>query len=73
MNVFPADQQVDAGDGQDDDKQDDCRRGGIGRIAAAVSVKHVVNITDDRIHARRIEVRSKERHSIAVGLEGSDP
>jgi len=36
-----ADQQIDAGDGQDDGKQQDRRSGSIGRISAAVTVEHV--------------------------------
>ena len=50
MDMFFADQQIDAGDSQDDGEQQDRRRGSIGRIAAAVTVEHIVDVADNGIH-----------------------
>lgn len=67
-----ADQQINAGNGQNNGKQDDggCRR--IGRIATAVTVKHVVNIADDGVHFSGIQIGTEQRNGITVGLECTD-
>lgn len=67
-----ADQQIDAGDGQDDGKQQDRRCGSIGGISAAVTVEHIVDVADNGIHLCSIQVRAEECHSITVGLERAD-
>ncbi len=67
-----ADQQIDAGDGQNDGEQQDRCSGSIGRISAAVTVEHVVDVADDGIHLCGIQVRAEECHGIAVGFECAD-
>ena len=72
MDMLFADQQVDTGDGQDDGEQQDRCRGSVGRISAAVTVEHIVDVAHDGIHLRGIQVRTEECHSITVGLECAD-
>ena len=46
-----AHQQVDAGDGQNNAEQKNGCGRRIGRIAAAVSVKHVVDVANNGVHS----------------------
>lgn len=70
--MLPADEQVDTGDGQDDGEQQDRRRRCVGGITAAVAVQHVVDITHNGIHFRRIQVCAEQCHRVAVCLKGAD-
>ena len=70
--MLPADEQVDAGDGQHDGKQDDGRRRRVGGVAAAVAVQHIVDIAHDGVHLRRVQIHTEQCHRIAVGLERTD-
>ena len=72
MNVLFAYQQIDAGDCEHNDKQDDCRCGCVGRVAAGVAVEHVVDIAHNGVHARCIQVRPKECHRVGVGFKSAD-
>ena len=72
MNVLLADQQIDARDGEHDDKEHDSRGRGIGREAAAVAVEHIVNVADDGVHLCGVEVGAEERDGVAVCLESAD-
>ena len=72
MDVFLADQQIDAGNGQHDGKQDHGRGGSVGRIAAGVAVEHIVDITHDGVHFRRVQVRAEEGNRVGVSLERTD-
>ena len=72
MNVLLADQQVDARDGEHDDKKNDRRGRGIGGEAAAVAVEHIVNVADDGVHLCGVEVGAEERDGVAIRLESAD-
>ena len=72
MNVFPAHQQIDTGDGENDGKQNNCRRGCIGRISAAVAVQHVVHIAHDGIHLGGVQIGSEQSNRVTVCLECAD-
>ena len=70
--MFFADKQVYAGYSQHDCKKYNRCRGSVGRITAAVSVKHIINITYDSIHFGGIQVRAEEGNGVAVCLESTD-
>ncbi len=72
MYILLADRKVDRGNGQDDDKEYDRRGGSKGGIAAALAVKHIVDITDDGVHVRDIEICAEKRNRVAVRLECAD-
>lgn len=72
MHMLFAGEQIDACDGQYDQKQKDSRRGGVGRITAAVPVEHVVDVAHDSVHLRRVQVGAEQGHHVAVGFERSD-
>ena len=67
-----ADQQIDAGDGQDDGKQQDRRSGSIGRISATVAVEHVVDVAHDGVHPGGIQIGAEQGDCVGVGLERTD-
>ena len=67
-----ADHQINAGDGQNDGKEDDRRRRSEGRITAAVAIEHVVNITYDGVHFRCVQIGTEDGHRVRVGLERTD-
>ena len=72
MHVLFADEQVDAGYRKHDNKHNYCRRRGKRGITARIAVKHIVDITDDRVHFVRVQICSEQRNSITVRLEGTD-
>ena len=72
MNVLFADQQIDARDGEHDDKENDRRGGCIGREAAARAVEHIVNVADDGVHLCGVEVGAEERDGVAISLKSAD-
>ena len=65
MNVLFAYQQIDAGDCEHNDKQDDCRCGCVGRVAAGVAVEHVVDIAHNGVP---IYFLPYVTNTLAVGL-----
>ena len=41
------------------------RRGrGVGRISSAVVVQHIVHVSDDCVHVRRVEIGAEKRHGV---------
>ena len=72
MDVLPAHQQVDAGDGQHDGEQNDGCRRCKGRIAAGVTVQHVVDIAHHGVHLGGVQVGAEQGHRVAVRLECAD-
>ena len=70
--MLAADHEVNAGNGQHDGKQNNGRRRCVRRISAAGAVKHIVHIAHDGVHARHIQIRTKQRHAVTVGLECAD-
>ena len=72
MHVFAADKQVYNRNSQHDREEDYRRRRSVGRISARISVEHIVDITDDRVHTGDVEVGSEERNGVAVSLERAD-
>ena len=72
MYMFFADQQIDAGNGKHNDKQQDSSSGSIGRIAAGIAVKHIVDIADNRVHPCGVQIGSKKCYRVAVRLKRAD-
>ena len=72
MYIFPADHQVDAGDGQHDGKQDHSCGRGEGGVAAAVAIEHIVDVAHDGVHPCGVQIRAKQSHGIAVRFECTD-
>ena len=69
--MFAAHQEIYDRDGEHDDKQQHGRGRCIGRISAAVAVEHVIDIADDGVHTRRIEVYAKDGNCVTVRLKGT--
>ena len=67
-----ADHQIDAGDSQHNSKEDDGRRRSIGRVTTGIAIEHIVDITDDGIHAGGIQVSAKQCNRVALGLKFAD-
>ena len=72
MHVLFAYKQVDAGDGEHNDEQENGGSRCVGRITAAVSVEHVIDIADDCVHARCVQICTEKCDRIAVGFESAD-
>lgn len=64
--------QIDTSNGQNNGKQYDCRRRCKGRISSAVTVKHIINVSDDGVHFGRVKVCAEQSNCVAVGLERAD-
>ena len=72
MNVLFADGEVYDGYRQNDQEQNNRRGGCERRIAAAVPVKHIVDISDDRVHFGGVKFCAEQRDRVAVGFERTD-
>ena len=72
MNLFLTYDKVNAGNCKYDTEQNNCRSRCEGRISAAISVEHIVNVANNSIHFSNVKICAKKCHCVAIRLKRAD-